>query len=439
MNVKFIFFLAIIALSSFFYLYIENPGNVTVVFSSSYNYTLPLVLVLFLSFLTGVFLMGLDSIISDTMRSLKAKKARKAARAVEEAKETYRKGLEEMARENFKGAREHIEKALLSLPGDLAMTLALAETFMSEGQAHEAIDALETELFHNPTSVVILTALGKAARAAGENDRASRAFEEILSIDKGNKYAIKELREIKINEGAWQEAAALEERLLEGHKKGWFRSSVTDYGKLPGLLYEQASLSFEAGDLDKAEEILKETLKKDDTFVPAQVLFGDVYSKKYGAYEGHSVWEKAYKKSPGSAVLLLRIEDYQIGQSAPDKMIELYDKELAARPDDININILRGRFYLRIEMIDKAVDELEGLAARGKDSYYSKILLATAYFRQDRHTRAADLFREAINIDMLHTPPSFTCSQCSTTFGQWYGRCSFCGEWNTLHMNPDAR
>ncbi|MFQ5480049.1 MAG: lipopolysaccharide assembly protein LapA domain-containing protein [Thermodesulfobacteriota bacterium] len=439
MNVKFIFFLAIIALSSFFYLYVENPGDVTVVITATHNYTLPLVLVLFLSFLVGVCMMGLDSVISDTMRSLKAKKARKTARAVEEAKETYRKGLEEMAREDFKGAREHIEKALLCLPGDLSMTLALSETFMREGNAAEAVEALETELFHNPTSVVILTALGKAARSAGENERAARAFEEILKIEKGNHYAIKELRDININEGLWAEAAALEEQLVEGHKKGWFRSSPTDYGKLPGLLYEQASLSFDAGDTDKAEEVLKEALKKDETFIPAQVLLGDIYSKKYGAYEGLVVWEKAYKRSPGNAVLLLRIEDYQIAQSAPEKMMELYNRELEARPDDINLLILRARFYLRVEIIEKAVDELEGLQVRGKDNYYSKLLLATAYSRQGREVQAADLLAKAINLDTRHTSPSFTCSRCSTSFGQWHGRCSFCGQWNTLHMNPEAR
>ncbi|MFQ5353455.1 MAG: lipopolysaccharide assembly protein LapA domain-containing protein [Thermodesulfobacteriota bacterium] len=439
MNVKFIFFLAIIALSSFFYLYVENPGNVTVVLTSSYSYTLPLVLVLFLSFLVGVCMMGLDSVISDTMRSLRSKRERKAARAVEDAKESYSKGLEDMARKDFAGARKHIERSLLSIPGDLAMTLSLAETHMSEGHAHEAIDVLETELFHNPTSVVILTALGRAAIAAGETERAVRAFEEILKVDKGNNCATEQLRDLKIKEGLWSEAAAIEEQLVEGHKKGWFSSSTADYGKLPGLLYEEARESFAAGDVDRAEEILKESLKKDDAFVPAQVLFGDVYSKKYGAYEGLIVWEKAYKRSPGNAALLFRIEDYQIGQSAPEKMIELYDKELAARPDDINLKILRARFYLRVEMIDRAVDELEGLQVQGKDNYYSKVLLSTAYVRQGRDAQAADLLGKAINIDTRQTSPNFTCSSCSSTFGQWYGRCSFCGEWNTMHMNPEAK
>ncbi|MFQ5428245.1 MAG: lipopolysaccharide assembly protein LapA domain-containing protein [Thermodesulfobacteriota bacterium] len=439
MNVKFVFFLAIIALASFFYLYVENSGSVTLVFTSNYSYTLPLVLLLFLSFLAGVLLMGLDSAIFNAVRSLKAKRSRKAAKAVRDAKETYARGLEEMARRDFEGARRHIEKALLSIPGDLSMTLSLAETFMSEGHSHEAVEALETELFHNPTSIVLLTALGRTAISAGDTERAARAFEEILKTDKDNHYATEQLRDIRINEGLWSEAAALEEQLVEGHKKGWFRSSGTDYGKLPGLLYEQARAAFTEGEFDKAEDILKEALNKDETFVPSQVLFGDLYTGKYGAYEGLVVWEKAYKKAPGNAALLLRIEDYHIGQSTPDKMIELYDKELTARPDDINLKILRARFYLRVEMIERAVDELEGILAQGNDNYYSKVLLATAYMRQGREAQAAELFGKAIGIDMQHTSPSFTCSGCSTTFAKWCGRCAFCGEWNTLQMNPEAR
>ncbi len=439
MNVKLLFFLAIVALSSFFYLYVENPGNATVVLAKDYSYTLPLVLILFLSFLVGVFMMGVDSVISDTMRSIRANKAKKAAKAVEEAKKTYVNGLEAMARAEYKSAREQIEKALLAMPGDLAMTLSLAETHSREGNPHEAVDALETELFHNPTSIVILTALGKRAREAGEADRAARAFEEVLKLDKGNSHALRQLRDIKIGEGLWTEAAELEQKIIDGNKKGWFRGGGHDSGKLPGILYEQARGLYEEGNLDGAEAILKEALKKDDAFTPAQMLFGDVYKKKYGAYEALMVWEKAYSRAPGNAALLFRIEDYQISESAPQKMIDLYKRELAERPDDVNLRMLLARFYLRVEMVERAVDELEALHGQGKECYYSKILLATAYSKQGYDARAAGMFGQAIGLDGAKTNPSFTCSHCSTTFRQWAGRCGFCGEWNTLHMNPEAR
>jgi len=438
MNVKLLFFLAIVALSSFFYLYIENPGNVTVILSSDYSYTFPLVLVLFLSFLVGVFMMGIDSVISDTMRSLRSKKAKKVARAIEDANKTYREGLEAMARAEYKSAREHIEKALLTLPGDLPMTLSLAETHGREGHPHEAVDALDTELFHNPTSIVILTAIGSYAKKACEAERAARAFEEVLKLDNSNLHAMKELRDIKIGEGLWSEAVELEQSIVGGHKKGWFRSGGHDNGKIPGLLYEQARSQYETGDMDGAEATLKEALKKDDAFTPAQMLFGDIYKEKYGDYEALMVWEKAYSRAPGNAALLFRIEDYRIGESAPDKMIDLYKKELADRPDDINLRLLLARFYLRVEMVERAVDELEGLHGAGKECYYSKILLATAYSKQGYENRAAEMLGDAIGIDGVKTNPAFTCSHCSTTFRQWAGRCGFCGEWNTLHMNPEA-
>jgi len=442
MNVKLLFFLAIVALSSFFYLYVENPGNVTVILAKNYSYTFPLVLVLFLSFLVGVFMMGIDSVISDTMRTLKAKKAKKAARAAEEANKTYVRGLEAMARAEYKAAREFIEKALLTTPGDLSMTLSLAEAHTLEGNPQEAVEALEAELFHDPTSIVILTALGKSARKAGESERAARAFEEVLKIEKGNVYALRQLRDIKIDEGLWSEAAELESQLVEGSKKGWFRSSSTDYGKLPALMYEQARDLLEKGEVDSAEATLKEALKKDDAFTPAQILFGDIYKQKYGAYEALMVWEKAYSRARGNAALLFRIEDYQISESAPHKMIELYKKELAERPDDVNLRILLARFYLRVEMVEKAVYELEGLHDDGRESYYSKVLLATAYAKQGYEVRAAETFGKAIGLSALDgtkTTPSFTCSHCSTTFRQWAGRCGFCAEWNTMHMNPEAR
>jgi len=441
MNVKLLFFLAIIALSSFFYLYVENPGNVTVILAKDYSYTFPLVLVLFISFLAGVCMMGIDSVISDAMRSIRANKARRAAKAANEARKTYKRGLQAMARAEYKSAREHIEKALLTMPGDLAMTLSLAETHSREGHHHEAACALETELFHNPTSIVILTALGTSARKAGEADRAARAFEEVLNLDKGNHHAMTQLRDIKMGEGLWSEAAALEEKIIEGNKKGWFRGGGHENGKLPGILFEQARGQFDSGEIDKAESTLKEALKKDDAFTPAQILFGDLYKKKYGAYEALMVWEKAYSRDPGNAALLFRIEDYRISESAPQKMIDLYKKELDERPDDINVRMLLARFYLRVEMVERAVDELEDLHGKAKECYFSKVLLAVAYSKLGYDARATAMFGQAVGLEGLDGTkinPAFTCTHCSTTFRQWAERCSLCGEWNTLRMNPDT-
>ncbi len=440
MNIKLLFFLAIVALSSFFYLYVENPGSVTLVLAKDWNYTLPLVLALVLSFVAGVVMMGFDTLISDTVRSIKANKAKKAAKAAEEARKTYWKGLEAMARGNYAGARELIEKALLALPGELSMVLSLAETHMREGGPHDAAEALESELFHNPSSVAILTALGSYARKAGEPERAERAFEEVLKLEKGNNFAIGELRDIKIDEEKWAEAAELEKRIVESGKKGWFRGKGHDTGKLPGLLYEQARALVREGKIERAEEVLKDALRKDDSFVPANILFGDIYKKKYGAYEALMVWEKAYSLAPGSAALLFRIEDYQVEASAPQKMIELYKRELEARPDDVNMRLLLARFYLRIEMVERAVDELEQIRVKGEETYYSKVLLAAAYKKQGYDARAAEIFGQVLGLEEgTDRRPSFTCSHCSTTFSQWAGRCGFCGEWNTLEMNPEAR
>ncbi len=438
MNIKLLFFLALIALSSFFYLYVENPGTATLVLAKGHSYTLPLVLLMVLSFVAGVVMMGLDAVISDTMRTLRAKKAKKAAKKVEEARKTYLRALEAMARADYGGARELLEKALLGVPGDLPIVLSLAETHMREGAPHEAMEVIESELFHNPSSVALLTALGTYARKAGDTERAERAFEEILKAEKENQYAIRQLRDIKIDQEKWAEAASLEEKLLESRKKGWFRGSGHDHGKLPGLLYEQARSLVAEGDLDKAEEVLKDALRKDDDFVPSNILFGEIYKKKYGAYEALMVWEKAYSLAPGSAALLFRIEDYQVEASAPQKMIELYKRELEARPDDLNLRLLLARFYLRIEMVDRAVEELERIRDEGRETYYSKVLLGTAYKKQGYDARAAEIFGSLLGADS-ETRPAFTCSDCSTTFRQWTGRCAFCGEWDTLQMNPDAR
>ena len=438
MNVKLLFLLALVALSSFFYLYVENPGDLTIVIARGHSYTLPVVLVLVISFLMGVFMMGIDSVISDAMRTMRENRARRAAKALEEARRSYARGLEAMAREDYGAAREHMERALKTLRGEVSVLLSLAEVHMLEGHPSEAVEVLESELFHNPSSVTLLTALGRYARKAGDLERASRAFEEVLKKEKDNPFALRSLRDIRIEEEEWARAMELEKRILEGKKKGWLRGGGREAGRLPALLYELGRERFRDGDMDGAEKALSEALRRDEAFVPAVVLFGEVYGKKYGSYEALMVWEKGYSMAPGCAALLMRMEDYHVESSTPEKMIEFYKREMEKRPEDANIVLLLSRFYLRVEMAERAVDELERLRGQGRESRYSRVLLATAYQRLGYDARAAETFSRALGIEGEEARPNFTCTSCSTTFDRWDGRCGLCGEWNTLEMNPEA-
>jgi len=122
-------------------------------------------------------------------------------------------------------------------------------------------------------------------------------------------------------------------------------------------------------------------------------------------------------------------------ESAPDKILERYQKEIIAHPTDTNLRLLLSRLYLRLEMVDNAIEELERLQTEGVDSFYSQVLLGEAYLRRKQDSRAADLFQRALGLDREFAPP-FVCSGCGHNAAAWGPRCTSCKQWNTLSMAP---
>ncbi|MFQ5441303.1 MAG: tetratricopeptide repeat protein [Thermodesulfobacteriota bacterium] len=438
MHVKIIFFLTVIALGGFFYLYTQNPGVVTVIIAKDYSYTLPVVLVLFLSFLIGVFMAGLDAVITDAKRAVNYAREKKKVKVEREARISHHLAMEALSKGDAEQARGFMEKALASMPGEPEMVLTLADTYLHEGKAYEALDVLETESFHNPGSVVILTAIGRYALEAGETQRAARAFEDALKVDPRDRAAILKLRDIKIKDEEWEEAVELENKLLGLEKSGWFFGGNEKAGKLPGLLYEVASGYEREERLEEASEKLKEVLKKDDFFIPAYILLSEISAARGGVLEETRVLEKAYSRHPVSTALLIRLEESCIKGSAPQKMLELYKKEIETHPGDVNLRILLARFYLRLEMVARAIEELEKIHHEGKESFYTSVLLGEAFFRQEQSKRAASMFKDALGLKGVVPYVPFTCAECGHRHKGWRARCNSCGEWNTLVMTPEA-
>jgi lipopolysaccharide biosynthesis regulator YciM len=202
---------------------------------------------------------------------------------------------------------------------------------------------------------------------------------------------------------------------------------------LTGLLFESASRYCSDGKLSEAIMKLKEVLRNDDAFMPAHLLLGDVLARQGNPANAIKVWEKARVKFPKTEAIILRLEDIYISESAPERILEKYKKEIHANPSDYNLRLLLGRLYLRLEMVDNAIEELEALANEGVEGYYHHVLLAEAYLRRKQSGKAAHLFQKALGMDR-ELSPAFVCSGCAASSNSWAPRCPSCGEWNTLAM-----
>ena len=431
MYTKILLVFIIVILSAFFYLHTMNPGSLTYALSSTSVYELPSTMLLFMGFFAGVVIAVLNSLLVDARRAWLEMKSRKEKKLLSLADENYKKGSELLVKGETAGARELIEKALKAKPSETGMIISLSETYMRENRPSEAVKVLESGFLGNSSSIGILNSLARCASDSGDVMRATKALEEVVKLDPRNLYALRRLRDFRIKESLWNDAADLQKKIVESEKDEATRKK--DKKLLTGLLFESASRYCSDGKLADALIKLKEVLRNDDVFMPAHVLLGDVLARQGNTANAIKVWEKARVKFPKSEALMLRLEDIYISESAPERILEKYKKEIHANPTDYNLRLLLSRLYLRLEMVDNAIEELEAMANEGVEGYYHHVLLGEAYLRRNQSAKAAHLFQKALGMDREFSP-AFACSSCSSTAQAWAPRCPSCGEWNALAM-----
>jgi lipopolysaccharide biosynthesis regulator YciM len=432
MYTKILLVVIIIILSVFFYLHVLNPATVTFVVTAEHTYTVPVTLLLFAAFFAGAFLAVLNSLLVDAKRAILEFKSRREKRAQVEAEANYKKGVEALLKGHVAEGRALIEKAVGVRPADTGMLVSLAESYMREDKPRDALRTLEQGLAENPDSIGILLAIARYATEAGDYFRAEKALQEVLRLEPKNLFGLKGLRDIKTRDGLWVDATAIQKTIVDcEHDK---EAQKREKRLLTGILYESASYYAEAGKPAPAFAMLKEALKNDEAFMPAHILLGTVLLKQGNAENAIKVWEKASARYKGAEPIMLKLEDIYIRESAPEKILEKYRKEIISNPNNINLRLLLARLYLRLEMVDNAIEELERLYQEGEEGSYLLVLLGEAYLRRKQSGKAAHLFQKALGIDKEFLPP-FSCSLCGHTQRAWLPKCPVCREWNTQVMS----
>ena len=431
MYTKILLLVLIFILSAFFYLHTQNPAEVTYVVTQDYSVTFPVTLFVFAGFFLGTFLAVVNSFVVDARRFFRERRSKRDRKAAEAAEQNYHRGVELLVKGDTSGARDVIQKALAAKPSDAGMVISLSETFVRENRSSDALRVLEKGYLNNPGSIGILVAIAKSASDSGDAARAAKAYEEVVELDSKNGFALKKLRDYKMEAGDWERAASLQKSVIECERDGVEK----DKGRslLCGLLYEAGAASFSKNRYEEALGHVKEVIKNDDDFLPAHILMGDILYAQSNSSGALKVWEKAMHRFPNAEPVILKLEEMFLRESAPNKILERYQREIISHPTDTNLRLLLSRLYLRLEMVDNAIEELERLQLDGIDSFYPQVLLGEAYLRRKQDGKAADLFQKALGLDREFAPP-FVCSGCGHNAAAWGPRCTSCKQWNTLSM-----
>lgn len=429
-------FMFVFVLFALFFLYFWgiNPGDMTVFFTSDQSFTFPTPIFLIAAVLLGLLLGNGVHILSLLGRSLSGWRGNRNQKRSEETVSIYRKGVGRLLSGDLKKARTLLQKALDRDRKRVDIYLALANVAEQEGNSQQAIDLLLKARDLEPGGIEVLFKLAAVYRSAGRIDDAIETYRGLIATDGENRKAMRALRDLQIERQEWDDALALQKRIIKAAAGG---SKIDTEKELQlQLRYEIAVRDFGRGEVDSAISAFEELSREARVATPARVSLGDAWLQKGEVEKAAEVYQGGYLAEKRS-IFLSRLEDCYMQAEDPSGLLNFYRSQLRESGDDLLLRLYFGRFCLRIEMVDEALDQLHAVESSGIDFPQLHLLLAEANRRRKQVDEAFAEYRLALRIDN-HLKLGFICEKCGTESDNWQSRCVSCGAFDSL-MLPELQ
>ncbi len=435
MHTKIILVAIIVLMGGFFYLHELNPQSAEFILDDTLKFDLPVTALVGLGFLSGIVLMVFNALFVDLKRVFHDFRIRMEQKKHNVSEDKHRRGVEELLKGRAGKAVLFLEKSHSDFPDDIDITLHLAEAYSQDGNYKDALKLIRNSVKSNGGKLELFFALHKCAMEINDKQSAEKALDDVLRLDSKNKTALTTLRDMAAEDENWQRALGCQELVVA--LKLSAKESAEEKSTMAGIFYELAVDEYNENNITEAMEYLSRALKVDSTFVPAYVLMSILQTVGGSVFDSKKTLLKSIDKI-GDPACFVFLEDLLMSEGVPDEMLEVYSKFIESSPGDIDIKILSARFYLRLEMVDEAMELLENIyhnEGRGGDQgFYIKALLAESYSRRDMKEKAMSLLKQSLDFEK-ELSPHYICSNCRRNDNQWRPRCEDCGRWNSSHLN----
>jgi lipopolysaccharide biosynthesis regulator YciM len=269
------------------------------------------------------------------------------------------------------------------------------------------------------------------ARQGGRLDEARTLYRYVLQRWPHHADALRGLRDLAIEARDWDEAVAIQQRLLTAAPP---TDRAVESEWLAVGYYELGRLELARGNATAAIAHFKAAHKADREFLPAVLALGDAYESAGEAREAVRTWERAAETQP-ALPLLARLERVYRRDARPSRMIALYRTASERVPDDLALAGALGRVYFELEMLDEAAEVFEKLEVRAPDLPVVHAFLGAVFERRGDTRDAFDEYRRALRLGRGFDWPH-QCQACRATAPTWQDRCPQCHRWNTLRPSP---
>ena len=407
-----------------------NPDGVSFFITPSQSYRVPIVALLFLSLLLGVFLTAVLNSLKEAFGLAVWASKRFGRHRAQKFEKLYKKGARLLEGGDLEGAFAAFEEVLKGDPRHLGALQKSGEIYRAEGNIVKALQLHLKARLLAEGDPDILYQLATDYRLGGQTQEAIKALEEARERDKTSLVPLREMRFLFMDQGDWERAYAVHKDLLLLAKDA--KKPLPDDGLTAALLYEVGNLVFGRGEIKKAIASYRASLKASEDFVPAYMAMGKAYLVREKEEDGIRTWEKGYEKT-SSPLLLKRLEEHFLEKEQPGRVVQLYWKALKRNPDDFSVNLMAGEAYLRLEILEEALEAFKKAEATFSSWSGFHLFLGRLHEKKGESKVALQELKSAFEHQSFLITP-YSCLHCSYTTPKWSGRCPSCQQWGTLQL-----
>jgi tetratricopeptide (TPR) repeat protein len=415
-TLTFIAFVALVAaVSTLVYL---NPDETAFRYPPAETITLPLGVLMLASAIAGMMVMFVLMLWREGRNAVREWRVQRGIRSAERIAAVRAEARSLALAGDTARSRNLFSKAMKAHEPDVSDLLEYADTYIQEGNPGEARRVIENAQKDFGNAPLLLNALARAARMAGDDAGAISALERALAVYPRSLRLLNALRDVLVDTSAWDRAAEIQERIVQLRV-----DQPVEQQRALGIRYESALRLVG----DQRAAALRAITSVDPDFAPAVVERARGALANGDARTGAKILEKAIRSRP-RGIYLDELEKL-LGGIDPSRVGKIYLRAVEAFP---TIDGLRSKAARHLAVHGRHDEAIALLDAAGSSDTRGVLAAARGLLEQarDQLASASDPGRRLATG--LLPASSWKCETCKTPSEIWVPRCRTCGSWGTV-------
>jgi tetratricopeptide (TPR) repeat protein len=239
----------------------------------------------------------------------------------------------------FEKAVEAYQNAIKSDPNDAAAHLALGKLYLDRNNPDRAILELSAALKLSPHVEGIHASLGRARRVGGDPAAAINILKQGVERNPADQEARYILGQTLLSAGRTDEGR----REMDEYRRVQERISQTN------SLFESAVQRAQSGELDRAEDLLKDTLRLAPQFAPAQRVLGAVLLNRGNTERALETLQQAVASNPLNPETYFDMATAYFRSGRLREALEMIGRALIVEEEDARYHSLLADIYSKMK------------------------------------------------------------------------------------------